>query len=226
MAKTPSIKSQVIQRQTGLFEQLRARVFGNQTLSSYERRSAFWFQTLFQNELNKQGIRFTGKSVEYISGQFQAKRIISVRSVDPGQFYFFSYYPEHHNTLPFYDRFPCVLVLDRTSTGFLGLNFHYLPYTDRARLFDALYTHRKPDVNPIDTEIDVSYDMLSSSSKYFGYAACVRRYLYNSCRSNLLQIGETEWDLALFLPVALFQKQPQSAVWKWSEKRNNQQRRR
>jgi len=41
----------------------------------------------------------------------------------------------------------------------------------------------------------------------------VRRYRYSSLRSALLQVGETEWDVALFLPVEQFAKSTRSSVW-------------
>ena len=49
----------------------------------------------------------------------------------------FVYSPKGRNKLPYYDTFPLVLPLKSMEGGFLGLNFHYLPYALRARLLDA-----------------------------------------------------------------------------------------
>lgn len=225
MTSRPSVETQVVQRQTRVFDTLRTRVMANHTLHEYERRSALWFTTLFQQKLDAEKRIFGNARPETLASHFQSKRLVPARSVDAGQMYFFSYAPKHHQHLKTFDRFPFVLVLDTNADGFLGINFHYLPYRERAILFDALTTHRDVQQESLDTEIRIDYDTLQKSSKYFGYAACMHRYLYSSCRSRLLQVGETEWDLALFLPVAMFQKQTQGQVWKWSQHRNVQQRR-
>ena len=49
----------------------------------------------------------------------------------------FVYSPKLRNKLPYYDTFPLVLPLKNYNNGFLGLNFHYLPYALRLRLLDA-----------------------------------------------------------------------------------------
>ena len=54
-----------------------------------------------------------------------------------GSLNMFVYSPKGRNKLPYYDTFPLVLPLKRYKDGFLGLNFHYLPYAMRARLLDA-----------------------------------------------------------------------------------------
>ena len=54
-----------------------------------------------------------------------------------GSLNMFVYSPKLRNKLPYYDTFPLVLPLKRYKDGFLGLNFHYLPYALRARLLDA-----------------------------------------------------------------------------------------
>ena len=55
-----------------------------------------------------------------------------------GRLNMFVYDPKYKNKLPYYDTFPLVLPIERYDNGFLGLNFHYLPYALRARLLDRL----------------------------------------------------------------------------------------
>lgn len=219
-----SINTQVTTRQTGLFDQIRQRVLQDNTLGKYERRSTLWFQTLFGQEIVRKSRGQLTSTIQDIGRTVQTKLVVPPRRVDVGQLYFFGYDAKHRQTLPFFDRFPFVVVLDKTATGFLGLNFHYLPYRNRAILFDALYTHRASSTNPLSTELALTYKLLQSSTKYFGYAACVHRYRYDRCTSQLLLIGETDWDLALFLPVSLFYNATPQQVWAWSEQKNSQQR--
>lgn len=210
---TPTLDTQVSTRQTGLFDEIRQRVLRDNTLGEYERRSALWFQTLFGEEIVRKSRGRLDSSIQNVGRRIQTKQVMSPRQVDVGQLYFFAYDAKHRQTLPFFDRFPFVVVIDKTPTGFLGINFHYLPYRDRAILFDALYTNR----------FAVTYKTLLTSTKYFGYAACLHRYLYEYCTSQLLMVGETDWDLALFLPVSLFHNARPQQVWAWSERKNFRQ---
>ena len=55
-----------------------------------------------------------------------------------GNLNMFFYDPKFKKTLPYYDRFPLVLPIERYSDGFLGINLHYLPIPLRIRLLDEL----------------------------------------------------------------------------------------
>jgi hypothetical protein len=55
-----------------------------------------------------------------------------------GRLYCFFYDPKTKADLPYYDRFPMVLVLERYQDGFLGLNLHYLPYKYRVVFLSKL----------------------------------------------------------------------------------------
>ena len=48
--------------------------------------------------------------------------------VNFGALNMFIYDPKLKNKLPYYDTFPLVLPIERYRDGFLGINFHYLPY--------------------------------------------------------------------------------------------------
>ena len=131
-----------------------------------------------------------------------------------GCLYFFLYVPIDRNTLPYYDRFPLVIVLEKYKTGFLGLNLHYLSYRVRAMFFDMLHSERLMRTgDPFRTRLRVTYKMLKSVTKYKAFKPCVKRYRYSSMRTALLQVGESEWDVALFLPVEQFAKSTPSGVW-------------
>ena len=53
-----------------------------------------------------------------------------------GRMAMFVYDPKTKQTLLFYDTFPLVLPVDTFRGGFIGLNFHYLPYGVRYKLLD------------------------------------------------------------------------------------------
>jgi len=125
--------------------------------------------------------------------------------------------------LPYYDRFPFVLLLDKSPGHLLGLNFHYLDNLNRAKLFDLLYTRaRIPSATdpraPLNSYINIDYDTLSSVKRYAAYRPCIRSYRINQMRSTMLHVGESEWTTALFLPVEMFKKSTRAQVWAESRK--------
>ena len=53
-----------------------------------------------------------------------------------GRMYMYFYDPKTKETLPYYDRFPLIIMVKKEKGGFTGLNLHYLPPVLRARFFD------------------------------------------------------------------------------------------
>ena len=57
----------------------------------------------------------------------------------PGRLCMFTYKAKGQKTLPYYDKFPLVFPIEIKNNGFMGLNLHYLPPPERAKLMDALW---------------------------------------------------------------------------------------
>lgn len=125
-----------------------------------------------------------------------------------GQMYMAYYDPKHKETLPYYDRFPLIIPIERYPDGFLGLNLHYLPIPLRARLLDALL-----DVAD-DKRMEVSYNLLKSAARYKYFKPCLKRYLGKHFRSRFVKVNPEAWPVAAFLPVEKFEKKSKTAVWK------------
>ena len=119
--------------------------------------------------------------------------------------YLFHYDPKHKDKLPLYDRFPLIFPFAPANNGFLGLNFHYLPYMQRARLLDALMSLVVKDEKLSDaTKVSLSYDAIRAVARSVNYETCVKHYLNNHVRSRFLLINPSEWSKALFLPLENF----------------------
>ena len=130
-----------------------------------------------------------------------------------GKFYFVSYDPKHKKTLPYYDQFPMILVLEKYNDGILSLNFHYLSPILRAKLLDALYDVLNNTKMDKTTRLRITYGILKNASKYKWFKPCIKRYLGSHFRSRFLLIEPKYWEMAMFLPVASFRKAPQNQVW-------------
>ena len=136
-----------------------------------------------------------------------------------GKMYFFFYDPKTKDSLPYYDRFPLVIPIERYSDGFLGLNLHYIHPKQRIILLDKLSdtaTNRRFDEK---TKLRLSYQYLASASASLQAMPCIKRYLFSHLTSRFLEIPADEWDIAALLPVEQFEKASKSKVYAESRKR-------
>lgn len=133
-----------------------------------------------------------------------------------GGLYFFYYDPKTKADLPYYDRFPLVLVLDIKPDGFTGLNLHYLPLRQRIALLDKLMDFAVVDRNNDIQRMHLSYDILNASKRYVEFKPCLKKYLMNHVQSKILAVQPNEWEIAAFLPIQQFRKSSTSHVWQES----------
>ena len=86
--------------------------------------------------------------------------------------------------------------------GFIGLNFHYLPYGARFAFLQQLQRYASNSKFDQSTKIQASYNSIKNN-KYT--KASIKRYLYSHVRSQFLRVDVNEMALASYLPVAQFQ---------------------
>ena len=122
--------------------------------------------------------------------------------VNFGALNMFIYDPKLKNKLPYYDTFPLVLPIERYRDGFLGINFHYLPYALRARLLSRL----DPNAN---------YSALKNVKLV---KPTLKRYLNSNVRSRFRKLEEEDFMTAIMLPVQRFKKSSVNKVWSDSRK--------
>lgn len=122
--------------------------------------------------------------------------------VNFGALNMFIYDPKLKNKLPYYDTFPLVLPIERYRDGFLGINFHYLPYALRARLLSRL----DPNAN---------YSALKNVRLV---KPTLKRYLNSNVRSRFRKLEEEDFMTAIMLPVQRFKKSSANKVWSDSRK--------
>lgn len=147
----------------------------------------------------------------------RARTYNKMTETDIGRMYMFQYDPKGKDTLPYYDVFPLIFVLERYNDGFLGMNLHYLPPIFRARLMDKLYSIERQDNLRESKKLRLSYSFLNSAARYKYFRPTVKRYLNSQVRSRFLWIPYEEWDTALMLPTQRFRKKQTSVVWRESK---------
>lgn len=127
---------------------------------------------------------------------------ISQGSTIIGKVYFYKYDPKWKSILPRYDMFPLTLIIEQYNNGFLGLNLHYLSVGERAALLNELMIFSNTAKLSDKTKFLISYNRLKSVATAFALAKpCVKRYLWNHCRSKFVEVFPTEFNKAIQLPV-------------------------
>ena len=134
-----------------------------------------------------------------------------------GRMFMYFYDPKTKETLPHYDKFPLVIMVDKAPGGFYGLNLHYLEPRLRAKFFDLLLEYSNNTKYDKTTRLKMSYDLLKASSKLSAFKPCYKRYLTKYIKSRIAEVPANQWDVALFLPTEQFKKSDKSAVWQNSK---------
>ena len=112
----------------------------------------------------------------------------------------FGYDPKLKQVLPLYYRFPLIFPIEPAKGGFYGINFHYLQPGARVnflRQLSRFATDKNYDKN-------TRYNIGELSGRYF--KKTIKRYLFSQVRTSFLNITADEMAIAIFLPVARFEK--------------------
>ena len=136
-----------------------------------------------------------------------------------GKMYFYFYDPKTKDTMPYYDRFPLVIPIERYNDGFLGLNLHYIHPKHRMILLDKLSDTMSNDTYDEKTKLKINYKYLAAASRIFEANPCIKRYLFTQIQSRFLEITADEWDIAAMLPLESFVGATTSKVYADSRKK-------
>jgi hypothetical protein len=136
-----------------------------------------------------------------------------------GDMFMYFYDPKTKDMLPYYDRFPLTILVDRAPKGFYGLNLHYLPLDIRAKFLDTLLDNLTNKRYDESTRFRLSYEMLKGASRLKAFRPCFKRYLSAHVRSRFAKVEAPEWEIATFLPTADFEKASSTEVYRDSRRK-------
>jgi len=153
-------------------------------------------------------------AVSLITDRISQRKLMSEGRVNArpsvGRMNMFVYDPKYKKTLPFYDVFPLVLPLEPIKGGFMGLNFHYLPYNLRYQLLSRLQRFAT------DNDFDSSTKLLANYSdvkRINLIKPAIKKYLYSHVQTGFRRIDADEMAIAIYLPVADFKKRGLGSVF-------------
>ena len=136
-----------------------------------------------------------------------------------GRMFMYFYDPKHKKTLPYYDRFPLIFMVEKAKGGFYGLNLHYLPHKQSALFFDKLTGYANNKSYNSNTKLKLSYDLLKGASKMSAFGPCFKHYLTKHVKSKIVEVPADQWETVLFMPTENFKKADKSKVWAESRKK-------
>lgn len=130
----------------------------------------------------------------------------------PGSLVFFKYDAKYKDTLPYWDKFPLSFIFSMNSSGFKGINFHYLPYGLRIKLYDKMNMIAGNPSMPTLQIQQLTWQLLSNVSRFPEVRPAVKQYLYGHVRSKFLQLDLNDWKTAIMLPCEEFEGATQGQV--------------
>ena len=132
----------------------------------------------------------------------------------PGKMYTFGYDAKLKAILPYWDKFPLIVVLDTYSDGFLGLNFHYLSPIDRQKFFTKILKFSNQKGDPMDFTDKARFNISWDAVQNIKHAdKMIHKYLYGHVRTSLLEAPPNEWENVIFLPYQRFVGASAKSVW-------------
>ena len=135
------------------------------------------------------------------------------RKVVYGKMFFYEYDAKYKETLPYWDRFPLTIFFDFQPPHLMGLNLHYLPPYHRAALMDAIFKYKSSPELDSNTFLRLNWNQLRRIPEV---KPAVKKYLVSNV-GYAVQIPADEWDVAVYLPVARWQKGSEAQVYKDSK---------
>ena len=180
------------------------------TVGQEVRRSAKWFQTKIKGLEGTLRNQWTQTNAPKFYREAETKvnpKVLRLRA-NLGDLFCYYYNPKHRMTLPYYDRFPMIMLIGYEKETFLGLNFHYLNPRIRAILLDR-----------VTAKIAGGLIRWEKIMRIPQIAPTVKRYRYDHIVRKVIPIEEKENEIAIFLPLERFKKASKSKVWADSKKR-------
>ena len=178
---------------SNIFQKLELAAFRNQiTPRTKESREWFMNKAKTMRGINRENLMQEDPLTR------SSRRII-------GSMQMFYYDPKHKETLPYYDRFPLSIIIKPAKGGFLGMNLHYLPPILRAQFLDALMDN-VTSKNSEDAKFKITTRLLAGTTELEYYKPCIKHYLTAHVTSKFAEVKAPEWEIATFLPTAIFEK--------------------
>lgn len=170
-----------------------------------------WFKAKVQNlnKANSKELKIEEKSAE---NRLQ-ETTVQLDKFEVGKMYLFHYMPKGKDTLPYYDMYPLILLLDIHKKGFSGINLHYIPVQLRMTLLSNLLEKSVTKDGHLE-RLRISHDIIKNVSTFEAYKPCFKQYIFPCVKSAIKLIDPEDWAFAASMPLESFRKKSKGEVWK------------
>ena len=144
--------------------------------------------------------------------QSEALRLQGIKAPHIGRMYTFFYQPEGMFTLPYYDMFPVIFLIEIKREYFQGLNLHYLPTDLKSEFYRQVLQRANKQELDRQTFLRIPYDHLKSFRKYRAFRPCFKTYRLDNVRGRIVNIPSSEWEIVMNLPTAMWRKSSEKRV--------------
>ena len=189
---------------TGKTGQMARKAIGAELSASIQRP-----KRVSKSKQAKKSVAWFKKKVGDSAKGFKKKAVLK-----PGKMYTFGYDAKLKAILPYWDKFPLIIVLDVYKDGFLGLNFHYLSPIDRQKFFTKIMKFSNQKGEPEDFTDKARFNVSWDAVRNIKHAdKMIHKYLYGHVRTSLLEAPPNEWENVIFLPYQRFVGASAKSVW-------------
>lgn len=204
MIKDPSAKPHQPKNRNPFID-LHQQATKNGLLGARTRQAIQWYADTCRQYKNPIAV----SSVKDFLGESSARSVIQV-----GGIYTYAYDAKTKEKLPYWDSAPLVVMLRQNgSDKFLGLNLHYAPPKARGMILYILYQLLTDTRMNDKTRLAVTYRKLQRLSSFFVMRPLVKQYLRSHVKSRFIKIPPSEWQTAMFLPIARWNKSSANKVY-------------
>ncbi|EPY7847966.1 hypothetical protein ACXG0S_001931 [Campylobacter coli] len=138
-------------------------------------------------------------SLKLVKNLIKTKSVEKGQILKPGNLVIFKYNPK--DTSVKYDRTPLCLVLRKSKSYTLGINFHWCPIPMRKMLLNAIFQLNKKNIKE-NKPLDIDWHRIKPMLKKFGFFPIIRLYINSRIyrravkipNENMKQIIETKTE--------------------------------
>lgn len=118
-----------------------------------------------------------------------------------GKMYTYVYDAKYKKKLPYWDKFPLIIMLDVSSTHQLGLNLHYIPPKARQAFLEKILVMLSQKNFGPKAYFKINW---AAVKKYPGAEKMIKLYIRSRIKGNMVEINPMYWANAIYLPTQQF----------------------
>ncbi|UOL48750.1 DNA end protector protein [Pseudomonas phage Astolliot] len=124
---------------------------------------------------------------------------------EPGKMYTYVYDAKYKKTLPYWDKFPLIIMLDVNAQYQLGLNLHYVPPKFRQIFLEKLLASNPSLLNQKTIGPRAKFKInWAAVKKYPGADKMIKLYIRSRIKGKMVEISPTQWANTIYLPTQQF----------------------